>query len=58
MKTDVKFKNPSDPYVKFCTGIEKNDGEIVEPPQNEVGAPKRGEKFAKMRTDVKVKKLK
>jgi len=42
MKTDVKFENPSDSYVKFLTGIEKSDEKIVEHPQNEVSAPKKG----------------
>ena len=40
MKTDVKFENPSDSYVKFHIRIEKSDEKIVEHPQNVVSAPK------------------
>ena len=57
MKTDVKFKNINDSYVKFCPGIEKNDEKIWEVTQDEVCVPKKGQKCAKMKTDVKFGKI-
>ena len=53
IKTDVKFENTIDCYVKFRSEIEKNDEEILEATQDEVSAPKKGKKCAKMKTDVK-----
>ena len=47
MKTDVKFENPSDPYLKFHPRIEKNDEKIVEHPLNEVSAFNKGENLPK-----------
>ena len=47
MKTDVKFENPSDPYLKFRPRIEKNDEKIVEHLLNEVSAINKGENLPK-----------
>ena len=42
MKTDVEFENPSGSYVKFCTGIGKNDKKIQETTQGEINALQKG----------------
>ena len=45
MKTDVKFENTINSYVKFRPEIEKNDKTILEATEDEVSAPQKGSKM-------------
>ena len=45
MKTDENYKNTSDSYVKFWSGIEEDDEIILEATQDGVSAPKKGLKM-------------
>ena len=57
MKTDVKFENNSDSYVKFFPGIEMNDEKILKVTQDEIYAPHPQKNWVKNVPKLKLRKI-